>query len=106
MGIHILVSQHSNGEFIIGDSHEYGDTMYPFDSEEINQLILEYLYSWSHLKKLKIQRRWNGTYLKMTKGKTELVLDIDKYTTIVNGLGGAGMTLSFGLAEVIIENTF
>lgn len=105
-GIHILVSQHSNGEFIIGDSHEYGDTIYPFDKEEINSLILEYLYSWSHFKDLKIQRRWNGTYLKMTNGKTELVLEIDKYTTVVNGLGGAGMTLSFGLAEEIIDNVF
>lgn len=105
-GIHILVSQHSNGEFIIGDSHEYGDTIYPFDSEEVNHLILKYLYTWSHFKDLNIIRRWNGTYLKMTNGSTELILDIDYKTTIVNGLGGAGMTLSFGLAEEIIEDTF
>lgn len=105
-GIHILVSQHSNGEFIIGDSHEYGDTMYPFDNEELNQLILDYLYSWTHFKDLNIIRRWNGTYLKMTDGSTELIFDIDDKTTIVNGLGGAGMTLSFGLAEEIVENIF
>ncbi len=42
-GIHVLVSQNNQGELIIGDSHHYGKTTEPFDSEKINQLILDYL---------------------------------------------------------------
>jgi len=46
----------------------------------------------------------NGTYVKMKEG-TELVLYPQEGITIVNGLGGAGMTLSFGLPEEVVQGT-
>jgi D-hydroxyproline dehydrogenase subunit beta len=101
-GIHVLLSQNSWGQFIIGDSHEYGLSLDPFDKEEFNQLILSYLETFAHIPKLEIADRWNGIYPKLN-GETEFIVKPDKNVTIVNGLGGAGMTLSFGLAEEIIE---
>jgi FAD dependent oxidoreductase TIGR03364 len=102
-GIHVMVSQNSRGELVIGDSHEYGPTHDPFDKAEINELIIRYLSSFLVSPASQIAATWNGIYTKRTNGETELVLSPLPGVTIVNGLGGAGMTLSFGLAEEIID---
>lgn len=101
-GIHVMVSQNSTGELIIGDSHEYGLTHDPFEKSFINTLILDYLSSFARFPEEKITVNWNGIYAKLKDGKTELVLNPLKDVTIINGLGGAGMTLSFGLTEQLI----
>lgn len=100
-GIHVLVSQHRGGEIILGDSHEYGRTLEPFDREEINRGVLDYLNEFMALPAHRITRRWHGIYPKWP-GHTELVADPLPGVTLVNALSGAGMTLSFGLAEEVL----
>jgi FAD dependent oxidoreductase TIGR03364 len=101
-GIHVLLAQNQYGELIIGDSHHYGRTLEPFDSEEVNDIILEYLSTFTNLGKLQIVERWHGIYPKLLSD-IKLVLKPAPGVTLVNGLGGAGMTLSFGIAEEVIE---
>ncbi|HEY3403623.1 MAG TPA: TIGR03364 family FAD-dependent oxidoreductase [Ohtaekwangia sp.] len=101
-GIHVLLAQNESGEFIIGDSHHYGKTIEPFDSEDVNDSILKYLDSFASLGNLRITERWHGIYPKI-KEDIQLVVEPEPGVTIVNGLGGAGMTLSFGLAEEVID---
>ncbi|QHT68514.1 TIGR03364 family FAD-dependent oxidoreductase [Rhodocytophaga rosea] len=101
-GIHVLLSQTSQGELTIGDSHEYGLTPEPFDREEIDKLILDYLHTFAHFPDTHITSRWHGIYPKLP-GKTEFIAYPEKDVTIVNGLSGAGMTLSFGLAEELVH---
>ena len=97
-GVHVLLAQNNYGELIIGDSHHYSRTVEPFDQEEVNDVILDYLDSFTNLGKLKITERWHGVYPKV-QNNINLILEPEKNVTIVTGLGGAGMTLSFGLAE-------
>ena len=101
-GIHVLLSQTSLGELTIGDSHEYGPNLSPFDNQSINQLILDYLKTFSRLPQLTIAETWHGVYAKTTDGSVAFVTSADEDVTIVNGLGGAGMTLSFGLAQELV----
>lgn len=105
-GIHVMVSQNSSGELIIGDSHEYGLTHDPFEKSFINDLILNYLSSFARFPDEKITVNWDGIYAKLKDGKTELITSPRPGVTIVNGLGGAGMTLSFGLTEQVIAGTY
>lgn len=102
-GIHVMVSQNEAGELTVGDSHEYGLTPDPFDRAFINKLILGYLKSFASFKNEMITETWNGIYPKLTNGQYHLVLEPETGVTIINGLGGAGMTLSFGLCEQLIS---
>ena len=105
-GIHVMISQNEKGEITIGDSHEYGSVHDPFTREDINELIVSYLARFIRLKDPVISERWNGFYAKLTDGSTEFVHEAAGGVTIVNGLGGAGMTLSFGLCEEIASGNY
>jgi FAD dependent oxidoreductase TIGR03364 len=102
-GIHVMVSQNMNGDLTVGDSHEYGLDFDPFDKQFINQLILDYLKTLVNIDQWKLTETWNGIYPKMTNGKTDLHMEVDSGVHILNGIGGNGMTLSFGYAEEIIN---
>ncbi|WP_428330008.1 TIGR03364 family FAD-dependent oxidoreductase [Mucilaginibacter sp.] len=101
-GIHVMVSQNGSGELTIGDSHEYGLVHDPFDKSFINDMITSYLQTFANFKDWKMLQSWHGIYPKMTNGATELIVDIAPGVTVINGVGGNGMTLSFGLCEEYI----
>jgi FAD dependent oxidoreductase TIGR03364 len=104
-GVHVLLSQNNYGELIIGDSHHYDTTHEPFDSDYIDRIILDYLKSFVNLGDFQVTERWHGIYPKLS-GQLNLVVEPEPNVTIVNGLGGAGMTLSFGLAEKVIDQLY
>jgi glycine/D-amino acid oxidase-like deaminating enzyme len=96
-----MVSQNASGELTIGDTHEYGLDPDPFDRNELNDYVLDYFKKFAQLPTLKIAQTWHGIYAKIPN-KTELIAHPEAGVTIVNALSGAGMTLSFGLAEEVI----
>lgn len=102
-GIHVMVAQNNHGELTVGDSHEYGLTHDPFDSAAINQLIVDYLKQFTNNCDGILLQTWNGIYPKMTDGSNHILHKAAEGVYILNGLGGAGMTLSFGLAEESIR---
>ncbi len=103
-GIHVMVSQNDDGELIVGDTHEYGLTFDPFDRAHLNKYVLDYLATFMNISDWKLSQTWNGIYPKMTDGNTEVFLNPLKDVYAINGVGGAGMTLSFGLAEELIQS--
>jgi FAD dependent oxidoreductase TIGR03364 len=104
-GIHVLLSQTAEGELTIGDSHHYGATVDPFDREDINAAFIGTLRKFASLPTLDIAERWHGIYPKMMAGQSELIANPSPGVWVVNGLGGAGMTLSFGLAEEVVSRS-
>lgn len=98
-GIHVLVSQNGMGEIVLGDSHEYGQDPDPVLRTEVEELILGYLRGFMTAPDLRIAERWYGVYPKRTDGLTNFIASPEPGVTIINGVGGAGMTLSFGLAQ-------
>ena len=103
-GIHVMVAQNQTGQLTVGDSHEYGLSPDPFDRKFINDLILKYLRQFSSLKNPELTETWNGVYGKLTNGQTEIFDSPEPDVYIFNAVGGAGMTLSFGLADFYINN--
>jgi FAD dependent oxidoreductase TIGR03364 len=103
-GIHVMVSQNAQGELTVGDSHEYALDFEPFDKIEINNMILHYLKQLVNMEHWQMTQSWNGVYPIMTNGDTDLFLKADEGVYILNGIGGHGMTMSFGFAEEIINN--
>jgi FAD dependent oxidoreductase TIGR03364 len=100
-GIHVLVSQNRPGEIILGDSHEYGWDVSPFDSEAINKLIIDYLGTFARFPDATVDETWHGVYPKLP-GQSAFVVEAEPGVWIVNGLSGAGMTMSFGLAQELV----
>lgn len=103
LGIHVMVAQNGSGELTVGDSHEYGQTFSPFDENYINELIIDYLKTFAITDSWKLVQSWHGIYPKMTNGQTDIFFKADEGIYVINGLGGAGMTLSFGFAEEIVN---
>ena len=97
-GIHVMASQNAAGEVVIGDSHHYDDAVSPFDDPRVDGLILDYLRGFLSLPGLTIAARWHGVY---AKHPTAAWVEARPAPGVlaVTGVGGAGMTLSFGLAE-------
>ena len=103
-GIHVMVSQNQLGELTVGDTHEYANTFEPFDKANLNELVLNYLKSFAITSDWNLIQTWHGIYPKMTNSATELLLYPAPNVYILNGLGGNGMTLSFGLAEETVNS--
>ncbi|MGL4554143.1 MAG: FAD-dependent oxidoreductase, partial [Gemmataceae bacterium] len=101
-GVHVMAAQNGRGEIILGDTHEYGDAVEPFDKPHLDELVLAYLRTFTDIPDLSVAARWHGVYV---KHPTEPVVTArpDPGVVAVTGVGGAGMTLSFGLAERTAE---
>ena len=97
-GIHVMASVFPGGEVVLGDSHEYGENISPFDKTEIDDLILHELTKVIQLDDWSITQRWHGIYAK--HGALPVFeKQIEPKVHLFVGTGGAGMTMSFGLAE-------
>ncbi|MGH9835606.1 MAG: FAD-dependent oxidoreductase [Blastocatellia bacterium] len=98
----MLVSQNGLGELTLGDSREYDAEITPFDKQEIDELVLRYLNIFFAAPGLQITSHWNGVYVKHPT-EPSFIARPAAGVTIGAGVGGAGMTLSFGLAEKVVK---
>lgn len=97
-GIHVMASTFANGDVLLGDSHEYGADISPFDKAEIDQWMLRELRKVIRLDDWTIRERWHGIYAKHPDLPVVSQEPMPQVNVFV-GTGGAGMTMSFGLAD-------
>ncbi len=97
-GIHVMAAQNGQGEVILGDSHEYGDDITPFDKACIDDLILRELHRMLDLPDWRILERWNGVYIKAPDA-VHFVAEPEFSVHVAIASGGGGMTMSFGAAD-------
>ena len=67
-------------------------------------MILDYLDTFLDAPDLQIAARWHGIYAKHPRD-AYFVAQPAPGVTVVTGLGGAGMTLSFGLADEVVQSS-
>jgi FAD dependent oxidoreductase TIGR03364 len=101
-GIHVMASPTQDNAITIGDSHEYDLTVDVFNKERIDELILSYFEMFARLPNRRIAERWSGVYAKHPR-RAYFHARPETGVEIVTGLGGAGMTLSMGLAEKLVS---
>jgi D-hydroxyproline dehydrogenase subunit beta len=97
-GIHVMASQNDAGELILGDSHEYGSDIEPFDKSVIDDLMLRELQRVFAFPNWTITERWHGVYAKRSDGPVWLAEPIP-HVHLCTGFGGTGMTMAFGVAD-------
>lgn len=96
-GIHLLISPTPNGELIIGDSHDYGSDASPFNSEEVDQLLID-LAEHTLGGRIQVQERWQGVY--GAKGPAPFsVLRVEEGITACLMHTGLGMSVGLALGE-------
>ncbi|WP_343723153.1 TIGR03364 family FAD-dependent oxidoreductase [Herbaspirillum seropedicae] len=100
-GIHLLVSPTPYQELIVGDSHHYGTDAPPFNSEEIDELLLG-LVEHTLATRVKVIERWQGVYGSKGPGPFS-ALAIDAQTSVVLMHTGIGMSVGLGLGERVVK---
>ncbi|PHN01226.1 TIGR03364 family FAD-dependent oxidoreductase [Flavilitoribacter nigricans] len=102
-GIHILFKQAADGRVILGDSHEYWDagSDEPVDfqiDDEMNEFMIRAAREIYQLETYAIDKTWIGIY-SQCKDRDIFEMEVMPDVHIVTGIGGKGMTGSFGYAE-------
>lgn len=110
LGIHILFKQTSDGRVILGDSHEYWDAgstdIIDFQiDDDINQAIIQAAKDIYDLDTYAVDKTWVGVY-SQCKNSDIFEMEVMPNVHIVTGIGGKGMTGSFGYAEQHVEKVF
>ncbi|KQB86879.1 TIGR03364 family FAD-dependent oxidoreductase [Corynebacterium lowii] len=91
------------GGILVGDSHEYALSPTPFIDAAQSELLLGRAARYLGIECPVVLQRWQGRYA--DSASTNLVLEHpDEATTVAVVTSGIGMTLSFGIAELIVNH--
>jgi FAD dependent oxidoreductase TIGR03364 len=109
-GIHLIVAQLPDGDLILGDSHEYGDTPTPFGSEQIHELLLAEARRLLGVDALEVRERWIGVYPTAAGGHLATAGDHLAVSApfpgarVVEVISGLGMTMALGAAGGVLDD--
>ena len=101
-GIHLIIVQDRDGSLIIGDSHAYGDQAVPFQSEQVDKLLLSTFRDMLPGIDPEVCERWMGSYVRAEEGMA-FCEEINEGVHAIEVTSGAGMSLAFGIAEEMLN---
>jgi D-hydroxyproline dehydrogenase subunit beta len=104
-GVHLIVVQSADGSLVVGDSHHYYDTAPPFAAAESEALILKEYRAATGREPPPVIERWNGIYSHAV-GRPYFIDAPSEDVRIVMVTTGAGASMSFGLAEQVLEDLY
>jgi D-hydroxyproline dehydrogenase subunit beta len=97
IGANVMFTQRPDGSLIVGDSHRYGATMDPFQTEATSSLLLDEIGRVLGTP-LRIRQRWQGVYASSGR-QPYLIGEPVPGVTAVSITSGVGMTISLGVAQ-------
>lgn len=101
-GVHLIVTQLADGDLLLGDTHEYGETVSPFGDERLDELVLAEARRLLGVPRLEVVQRWHGVY-PSAPGEPFLVSRRLAGVAVVQIVSGVGMTTALGLAPRTFE---
>ncbi len=108
-GIHLLVTQLPDGDLIIGDTHEYGETPEPFAAEQLDELLLAEARALLGVDALAVRERWIGIYpaaagAHLAGGGDHFLVGAPlEGVRVVEVTSGLGMTMALGHAGAVLD---
>lgn len=100
-GIHLIVTQSTDGSLIVGDSHHYANSPDPFAREHVDRLILDEFTAVFGSEPPVIER-WVGTYA--SANRHSLVAMPAPGLRLVTVTSGTGASTAFALAEEVMSD--
>jgi FAD dependent oxidoreductase TIGR03364 len=101
-GVHLIVTQLPGGDLLLGDTHEYGDTVSPFRDERLDELVLAEARQLLGTGELAVRQRWHGVY-PSAPGHPFLIAQPLPGVAVVEIVSGVGMTTALGLAPHTLD---
>lgn len=101
-GVNLMLTEHSSGDLLVGDTHSYDDTVPAFSAESVDELLLDEASSLFGVDGLVVRERWLGTYA-WAPDRDFLVEDVVAGVRAVAVTSGIGMTTALGLAPRVLD---
>ncbi|MFC3227685.1 TIGR03364 family FAD-dependent oxidoreductase [Marinibaculum pumilum] len=104
-GVHLICVQSADGSIVVGDSHDYGDTLDPFFRREVEALYLDELRRTLELPPLLPTESWIGVYA----SHPDHVAIVDtpaQGARIAIVTSGTGMSTAFAIGEEVVAGLF
>jgi FAD dependent oxidoreductase TIGR03364 len=104
-GVHLIVAQSADGSLLVGDSHHYDATPWPFAPAEAEALILREFEAATGLAPPPVIERWIGVYAS-APDRNVLIEAPAPNVRLVVVTSGTGASTAFAIAEEVIGELF
>ena len=101
-GVHLIVAQLPDGDLLLGDTHDYSDTVSPFGDERLDELVHAEARRLLGARELQVRQRWHGVY-PSAPGDPFLIARPAPGVAVVEIVSGVGMTTALGLAPLTFD---